>query len=64
MVPDKQGRVAIPQHLRDYAGLRRDVVVTGVFSRIEIWDGAHWAQLDRQGAEALASDGDLGDFGL
>jgi len=33
-------------------------------ARIEIWDGARWAELDRQGAAALATDDDLGDFGL
>ena len=38
--PDKQGRVAIPQPLREFAGLDRDVVVAGVFSRIEIWDAS------------------------
>lgn len=64
VTPDKQGRVAIPAPLRDYARLERDVVVTGVFARIEIWDGARWAELDRQGAAALATDDDLGDFGL
>src|SRR5258708_866610 len=30
---DRQGRVAIPQTLRTYAGLERDVVVVGVYSR-------------------------------
>lgn len=63
-VPDKQGRVAIPQHLRDYASLERDVVVAGVFSRIEIWDGGRWRELDRAGAESLAAADELNDFGI
>jgi MraZ protein len=41
-VPDKQGRVSIPSHLREYAGLDRDVVVIGASSRVEIWDTAAW----------------------
>lgn len=37
-VPDKQGRVMIPAHLREYAGLDRDVAVIGVSNRIEVWN--------------------------
>ena len=40
--PDKQGRVTIPQGLRDYAGLQRDCVVIGANTRLEIWDEAAW----------------------
>ncbi|WP_018350897.1 division/cell wall cluster transcriptional repressor MraZ [Longispora albida] len=42
-VPDKQGRVTVPVHLRNYAGLDRDLVVIGASSRVEIWDAAAWA---------------------
>jgi MraZ protein len=38
--PDPQGRVAIPQHLREFAGLEREVVVSGQFDHVEIWDAA------------------------
>ena len=41
-VPDKQGRVTIPQGLRDYAGLQRECVVIGADTRLEIWDEAAW----------------------
>jgi len=41
-LPDKQGRVTIPAHLREYAGLDRDVVVIGASSRVEIWDQEAW----------------------
>jgi len=42
--PDKQGRVVIPQNLREYAGLNKDVFILGVGSRIEIWDKDAWEQ--------------------
>lgn len=36
--PDKQGRILIPQNLREYAGLCRDVMIIGASNRVEIWD--------------------------
>ncbi|HEV7183641.1 MAG: division/cell wall cluster transcriptional repressor MraZ [Actinomycetales bacterium] len=41
-VPDKQNRVTVPQTLRSYAGLDRDLVVIGAGSRAEIWDAQAW----------------------
>ncbi len=41
-VPDKQGRISIPSVLREYASLRKDVVVIGSMNRIEIWDPTAW----------------------
>src|SRR5947209_10326796 len=56
--PDRQGRVALPGNLREYAGLDRDVVVVGLYSRIEIWDRTRWLELDRAGGEALSESDD------
>ncbi len=39
---DRQGRVQLPQGLRDYAGLDKNLVVIGVSERLEIWDAAEW----------------------
>ena len=36
-VPDKQGRILIAPHLRDYAGLDGEIIVTGVGESMEIW---------------------------
>ena len=43
-VPDKQGRVTIPGHLREYAALNRELVVIGASTRVEIWDKQAWEQ--------------------
>lgn len=43
--PDRIGRIVLPQYLRTYAGLQTDVVVAGVFDRIEIWDREAWYRL-------------------
>lgn len=40
--PDKQNRVTIPQPLREYAGLDRELAVIGAGSRAEIWDAEAW----------------------
>ena len=39
---DKQGRINIPQNLRDYAGIPKEVYVIGVATRVEIWDKEKW----------------------
>lgn len=39
---DKQGRILIPQNLREYAGLEKEAVIIGVSSRIEIWGSEVW----------------------
>ena len=39
---DKQGRILLPVHLRDFAELDKDVVLVGVGSRIEIWNKDKW----------------------
>ena len=47
-VPDRQGRVTIPGHLREYAGLDRELVVIGASTRVEIWDTAGLGDLPRR----------------
>jgi len=41
---DNQGRILIPDYLRQYAGLNKKVVIAGVFNRLEIWDETTWKQ--------------------
>lgn len=54
-VPDRQGRVTIPAHLREYAGLDRELAVIGASSRVEIWDRRSWDSYLTGSEEAFAS---------
>ena len=43
---DKQGRIMIPDHLRQYSGIAGNVSIIGLGSYIEIWDQTTWTALD------------------
>jgi MraZ protein len=53
---DKLGRVLIPQHLRDRAGLDREAVVLSFLSQIEIWDRARFEERQLAEADAMNID--------
>jgi len=40
---DAQGRILLPEYLKEYAGVKKDVVVAGLFNRLEIWDEKKWS---------------------
>jgi MraZ protein len=46
MVPDKLGRIVLPQYLRDFASLKKNIVVAGLFNRIEIWNETDWKKYE------------------
>lgn len=39
---DKQGRVILPEYLREYAKMSKKLVVTGLYTHLEIWDQVTW----------------------
>lgn len=41
---DKQGRILLPQYLKTFAGIQREIMIVGVSSRIEIWSKEGWKQ--------------------
>ena len=43
---DTQGRILIPQNLRDYAGLTKNVTVVGCNKHAELWDAAAWDEIN------------------
>jgi MraZ protein len=62
---DKQGRVLLPNNLREYAHLDKDVVVIGVSNRIEIWSRSNWDTYNEQIAPTVAQIAEsLADLGI
>ncbi|RFA37621.1 cell division/cell wall cluster transcriptional repressor MraZ [Virgibacillus dokdonensis] len=51
---DKQGRINIPQSLRNYAGIEKECVVIGVSNRIEIWSSEQWESYVTDSEESFA----------
>lgn len=61
---DEAGRVLVPDYLKEYAGLKSNIVVSGVGTRAEIWDESKWDAYSRriekeanQMAAKLSSEG-------
>lgn len=61
---DTQGRILVPGHLRDYAGLKKQAVFAGLYNRIEIWDEETWkrykAKTESASDEIAEKLGELG----
>ena len=62
---DSQGRILIPDYLRNYAGLKKETVVAGLYNRMEIWDKENWEkykQKTESASEEIAEK--LGELGI
>jgi len=61
---DQLGRILVPDYLKNYAGLNKSVVITGLFSRLEIWDEEKWqvykSNLEKNGDRIAEKLGELG----
>ncbi len=61
---DAVGRMLIPDHQKEYAGLKREIIFTGISDRVEIWDAKRWhtykARIEKD-AERMAKK--LGEIG-
>jgi MraZ protein len=55
---DRQGRMAIPSHLRTFAALEDDVLVHGAIDRVELWSPAVWEQRVAPDEQWFLEDGD------
>lgn len=52
---DKQGRIILPDYLRKYAGIGKNVIVAGLYTRLEIWDAGKWESY-KSGTEKSSGD--------
>lgn len=48
VMPDKQGRILIPQQLREHAELNKEITFIGTSSRVEIWDSKKWTAFNSE----------------
>ena len=55
VLPDKQGRIAVPEDLRAFAHLERDCVIVGAIDEVEIWDQSRWQEMTEVGDSLLES---------
>ncbi len=55
VLPDKQGRIAIPEELRQFAGLERECMIIGSIDEVEIWDARRWLEINAEGETVLQS---------
>ena len=62
---DNQGRILVPEYLRQYAGLKKQAVFAGLYNRIEIWDSESWRTYKTK-TEASSDDiaEKLGELGI
>lgn len=42
LTPDRQGRILLPQYLRDFAAINGDVVIAGMYNYLEMWNTEAW----------------------
>jgi MraZ protein len=61
---DRQGRILIPQGLRQRAGLMREVVIIGVIDEFEIWDKARWMSKQSSAPPPEELSANLGKLGV
>lgn len=61
---DSAGRILIPDHQKDFAGLKRTVVFAGVSDRVEIWDKERWnsykTRIEKQADQLAEKLGEIG----
>ncbi len=59
---DSQGRIKIPQHLLEYAGVKKDAVIIGVYDRMEIWNRKDYEENAGAVEETIEEDLESLDF--
>ena len=62
---DNQGRITLPEYLRKFAGLKKKIVIAGLYNRLEIWEETAWNKYKSE-AEKNSNNiaEELGDLGI
>jgi|SRR3989344_9543301 len=53
---DRLGRILVPEYLKNYASLTKNVVICGLYNRLEIWDQEQWDAYKKK------MEGEVGDL--
>lgn len=62
---DAQGRLLLPDYLRLFAGIKRQVVIAGLYNRLELWDTTRWGAYKRQTEKSSGDIAEaLGELGV
>lgn len=61
---DKQGRGLIPQNLKEYAGIEKEIVSIGVLSRVEIWSKEKWQEYNESDVDFGSIAEKMSDLGI
>ncbi len=62
---DSAGRILIPDYLKEYASLKKEVVIAGLYNRVEVWDKETWNDYKEKTEEELGNIAErLKEFGV
>lgn len=61
---DKQGRALIPQNLKEYAGIEKEIVSIGVMTKVEIWSKEKWQQYNDSNVNYESIAENFSDLGI
>ena len=62
---DGLGRILVPDYLKEYASLKKQVVITGVLNRLEIWDETLWKRYKGRSEKEIGDMAErLGELGV
>ncbi|MFA6513955.1 MAG: division/cell wall cluster transcriptional repressor MraZ [Patescibacteria group bacterium] len=62
---DNQGRITLPEYLRKFSGLKKKIIVAGLYNHLEIWEESAWNKYkleSEKNSNAIAEE--LGDLGI
>lgn len=62
---DSTGRILVPDYLKDYASLKKEVIIAGLYNRVEVWDKETWERYKEETEKELGNIAErLKEFGV